>query len=121
MSTKKVFIIYCEQNANLAEQFAADFLKADIEAVLDNRLPGPTGPHFEDVLAEPSQPVVLLLTDNFFKSPECMDHLGEFIRAAEAQLIPVIAEGRYPQADGGYNIVSTAFTTINEVMHSLRP
>jgi|APTNR8051073442_1049403.scaffolds.fasta_scaffold06001_4 NADP-dependent 3-hydroxy acid dehydrogenase YdfG/Tfp pilus assembly protein PilF len=114
MSTKSIALAYNIDNIALAETIEQD-------------LRGYTGPfeHFygtkEKSLAEQLQffngPILLLVTDNFLKSPQCMAQGLQFLQNKRSQLLPVVADGRSrDEQSGEITGVSTRFDRVSDII-----
>ncbi|MDZ4680725.1 MAG: SDR family NAD(P)-dependent oxidoreductase [Saprospiraceae bacterium] len=114
MSTKSIALAYNIDNIALAES-------------IEQHLSGYTGrfEHFygtkEKSLAEHLQffygPIILLVTDNFLKSPQCMAQGLQFLQNKRSQLLPVVAEGRSrEEQSGAITSVSTRFDRVSDII-----
>lgn len=113
----KIFLVYCAENQDIASGIAQDLSRLDVRVQPDTREAG-TREETLQLMSSSGAPVVLLVTDNFLKSVDCMDHFSEFLKTLENQLIIVTADGRWPDADhpGGTINTPTVFESVNEVM-----
>lgn len=114
MSTKSIALAYNIDNIALAES-------------IEQHLHGFTGPfeHFygtkEKSLAEQLQffngPILLLVTDNFLKSPQCMAQGLQFLQNKRNQLLPIVADGRSrDEQSGEISSVSTRFDRVSDII-----
>jgi len=114
MSTKSIALAYNIDNVALAES-------------IEQQLSGYTGrfEHFygtkEKSLAEQLQffngPILLLVTDNFLKSPQCMAQGLQFLQNKRSQLLPVVADGRSrDEQSGEVSSVSTRFDRVSDII-----
>lgn len=114
MSTKSIALAYNIDNVALAES-------------IEQHLSGYTGrfEHFygtkEKSLAEQLQffngPILLLVTDNFLKSPQCMAQGLQFLQNKRSQLLPVVADGRSrDEQSGEVSSVSTRFDRVSDII-----
>lgn len=114
MSTKSIALAYNIDNVALAES-------------IEQHLSGYTGrfEHFygtkEKSLAEQLQffngPIILLVTDNFLKSPQCMAQGLQFLNNKRSQLLPVVADGRSrDEQSGEITNISTRFDRVSDII-----
>lgn len=114
MSTKSIALAYNIDNVALAES-------------IEQHLSGYTGrfEHFygtkEKSLAEQLQffngPIILLVTDNFLKSPQCMAQGLQFLQNKRSQLLPVVADGRSrDEQTGEITTISTRFDRVSDII-----
>lgn len=114
MSTKSIALAYNIDNIALAES-------------IEQHLSGYTGrfEHFygtkEKSLAEQLQffngPILLLVTDNFLKSSQCMAQGLQFLQNKRSQLLPVVADGRSrDEQSGEITSVSTRFDRVSDII-----
>ncbi|MCU0347398.1 MAG: SDR family NAD(P)-dependent oxidoreductase, partial [Saprospiraceae bacterium] len=71
-------------------------------------------------VTSPSGAVLLLVTDNFLKSEQCMYGALEALQhwADNGQLVPIVAEGRYPSPDGAtWESVPTSFERVSNIIN----
>ncbi|MFM9951655.1 MAG: SDR family NAD(P)-dependent oxidoreductase [Saprospiraceae bacterium] len=114
MSTKSIALAYNIDNVALAES-------------IEQHLSGYTG-HFEHFygtkeksLAEQLQffngPIILLVTDNFLKSPQCMAQGLQFLNNKRSQLLPVVSDGRSrDEQSGEITNISTRFDRVSDII-----
>ncbi len=114
MSTKNIALAYNIDNVALAESIEQD-------------LSGYTGQfeHFygtkEKSLVEQLQffsgPIILIVTDNFLKSPQCMAQGLQFLQNKRSQLLPVVADGTSrDEQSGEISAVSTRFDRVSDII-----
>jgi len=71
-------------------------------------------------VTSPSGAILLLLTDNFLKSEQCMNGALEALKhwADNGQLVPIVADGRQSKSDGtGWETVPTQFDRVSNIIH----
>jgi len=114
MSSKSIALAYNIDNVALAES-------------IEQQLSGYTGrfEHFygtkEKSLSEQLQsftgPIILLVTDNFLKSPQCMAQGLQFLQNKRNQLLPVVADGRTrDEQSGEITSVFTRFDRVSDII-----
>lgn len=67
----------------------------------------------------PNGAILLLVTDNFLKSEQCMNGALEALQhwADNGQLVPIVADGTQPKMDGsGWEAVPTSFERVSNII-----
>lgn len=107
----RILLAYCRDNAELAQNIDQQLSRIGIpfEHVSDQS--GHPSGHVAHYLAKVAEPVLLLVTDNFLKSAECLDGLLGTLQGLtrEGRVVPVVADGFRRTADGGTESVPTHF------------
>jgi NADP-dependent 3-hydroxy acid dehydrogenase YdfG len=114
---KKMFLVYCAENQSLAAELSAELAALGIAVHADCRLPE-TRTENAMAMARSHAPVLLLVTDNFLRSLDCIDGFSELLKTLESQLVVAVAPGTRPDPNNpsATVVVPTAFDTVNEVM-----
>ncbi len=83
-------------------------------------LNGSIGTPLRQTVVSPGGAILLLITDNFLKSEQCMNGALEALQhwADNGQLVPIVAEGRHPTPDGtAWEAVPTSFERVSNIIH----
>jgi NADP-dependent 3-hydroxy acid dehydrogenase YdfG/Flp pilus assembly protein TadD len=119
MSYSKLIIAYCVENQYVVSKIASTIAtRLPVEKIVFDDKSG-IETLKKEVIASPNAPVLLLITDNFLKSENCMnDALGVVQELGQKKrLIPVVADGTYQKADSGeYMTVPTSFERVSNVI-----
>ncbi|MEN9610359.1 MAG: hypothetical protein RLZZ628_1173 [Bacteroidota bacterium] len=119
MSYSKLIIAYCVENQYVVSKIASAIAtRLPVEKIVFDDKSG-IETLKKEVIASPNAPVLLLITDNFLKSENCMnDALGVVQDLGQKKrLIPVVADGTYQKADSGeYMSVPTSFERVSNVI-----
>ncbi|MBI5914322.1 MAG: SDR family NAD(P)-dependent oxidoreductase [Bacteroidetes bacterium] len=116
--SKQHVIVYHPDNQQVATQIREDLVKQGyhVEAQgLDSSTLEPLG----QAVTAPGGAILLLVTDNFLKSENCMNGAMQALKnwADNGQLVPVVADGRQPTADGaGWEAVPTVFERVSNII-----
>jgi NADP-dependent 3-hydroxy acid dehydrogenase YdfG len=116
----RIFLAYCHDNAELAEHVEQNISRIGLpfEHISDH--PGETSGSFTARLQNADDPVVLFITDNFFKSRDCMNGALAAVQslARQQRLLAVVADGKVSK-DGGatYEYVETHFDRMVFALH----
>jgi NADP-dependent 3-hydroxy acid dehydrogenase YdfG/tetratricopeptide (TPR) repeat protein len=119
MSYSKLIIAYCVENQYVVSKIASAIAtRLPVEKIVFDDKSG-IETLKKEVIASPNAPVLLLITDNFLKSENCMnDALGVVQDLGhKKRLIPVVADGTYQKSDSGeYMSVPTSFERVSNVI-----
>jgi len=117
MSKEKVIIAHCAANAEIVAEIAnqLQYSQFDFESIACNHSEG----GLKDALATTADKVILVLSDNFLKSLDCMTgglaYLQRLINSGRT--LPLIMDGKYPSEDGnGFVAVPTKFERVSSVI-----
>ncbi len=116
----RIFLAYCHDNAELAEHVEQRISRIGLpfEHISDH--PGEASGSFTARLQNTDDPVVLFITDNFFKSRDCMNGALAAVQslARQQRLLAVVADGKVSK-DGGatYEYVETHFDRMVFALH----
>ena len=116
--TKHLILAYFIDNQDVANLINTDLKSAgyrfDHLTSKDSTLLESLG----DRLISRDDPTILLVSDNFLRSAECMKNGLEFIQrlANSGNLIPVIIDGKYSNEYGGFDSVPTAFDRVSHII-----
>jgi len=111
-------LAYCKENQNIAYEIDAKLSLVGIEFdhVAGDEITGDYG--LQAQLKERKEPILLLVSDNFLRSTECMYQALFMLQASEHtnQIQPVVIDGRKRQPDGSYQPVLTTFERVSNVI-----
>lgn len=98
----RIILAFCHDNAELADHIEQSLGRIGIPFELISDRPGDASGNFGARLLGAEDPVLLLLTDNFFRSRDCMSGALEALQALHRrkQLFTVVADGKQSH-DGG--------------------
>ncbi len=107
----RIFLAYCHDNAELAEQVEQQLSRIGVPFEHLSDRPGESAGDFGERLRASSDPVVLFVTDNFFKSRHCMAGTLSAVQSLVRgqRLLSVVADGKVRKDGGGYEYVETHF------------
>lgn len=118
-NSKKLFIAFCEENKNVAEQITQDLGKAGFKFdLLSNKFVDGQESLTKLILQQTTKGL-LLISDNFLKSTTCVRDILGLINNSKAltTIQIVIIDGRYPQKTGsGFETVETTFDRVSSVI-----
>lgn len=111
-------IAYCTENQNIAHEISLRLKLVDIpvKLIAGDQIKNDKG--LQAQLMNPNAPALLLISDNFLKSTECM-YMALFLLQANNKtqhIQPIIIDGRYPQPDGNIKLVPTTFERVSNVI-----
>ena len=111
-------LAYCKENQNIAYEIDAklSLVGIDFDHVAGDEITGDYG--LQAQLKNRKEPILLLVSDNFLRSTECMYQALFMLQASEHtnQIQPVVIDGRKRQPDGSYQPVSTTFERVSNVI-----
>jgi NADP-dependent 3-hydroxy acid dehydrogenase YdfG/tetratricopeptide (TPR) repeat protein len=120
MSINKQHIIaYHPDNQQVATQIREDLAKQGY-LVEGRNLNGTLSTPLRQSVVSPSGAILLLITDNFLKSEQCMNGAMEALQhwADSGQLVPIVADGRYLSIDGTtWESVPTSFERVSNIIN----
>lgn len=117
-NSKNLFIAYCEENSNVAEEISQKLKRAGFKFELVSSKRKDNKDLITVIMEQPSKGL-LLISDNFLKSEECIRKTLGFITNTSAfnKVQPIIVDGRYPAKKGsGYEAVHTEFDRVSSVI-----
>lgn len=111
-------LAYCKENQNIAHEIDAklSLVGIDFDHVAGDEITGEYG--LQAQLKNRKEPVLLLVSDNFLRSTECMYQALFMLQASEYtdQIQPVVINGRKRQADGSFKPIPTTFERVSNVI-----
>jgi len=115
---KQHLIAYHPDNQQVATEIREELAKSGylVEAKCLN---GPIGEPLRKSVVSPNGAILLLVTDNFLKSEQCMNGAVEALQhwADNGQLVPIVADGRHLKPDGsGWEVVPTSFERVSNII-----
>lgn len=116
MEQQHIALAYCIDNVQLAEQIAQDLSSVGhAPQHYYGSKKSPDKPLF-DQLANHSGPILLLVTDNFLRSAQCMANGREFMQDNRDVVLPIVADGsRQDESRNAYS-VPTQFERISDII-----
>jgi NADP-dependent 3-hydroxy acid dehydrogenase YdfG/tetratricopeptide (TPR) repeat protein len=118
-SHKHHVLVCCKDNLPLANDIATDLGKTGYSIKTLAFSDEPSIENFGDAIARILEPVILLLTDNFLKTTNCMSGAFTAIQklTGEGRLTTVIANGFIQKEDGsGVETVPTTFERVSHIL-----
>ncbi len=119
MSQRKINIVYSVANKNVAKHISDKLTQSGF---LFNQMSSDDlaeSESFKNQLLEIEEPCLLLISDNFLKSADCMEDGLSYLQllVKKEQVLPIIIEGRYKNENGsGYSKVPTEFERVSNVI-----
>ncbi|MCC6724895.1 MAG: SDR family NAD(P)-dependent oxidoreductase [Saprospiraceae bacterium] len=116
---KQHLIAYHPDNQQIATQIREDLAKAGY-LVEGRNLNDSMATPLRQSVTSPNGAILLLITDNFLKSEQCMNGALEALQlwADNGQLVPIVADGRYLSPDGtAWESVPTSFERVSNIIH----
>lgn len=111
-------LAYCKENQNIAHEIDAklSLVGIDFDHVAGDEISGANG--LQAQLKDRKEPILLLVSDNFLRSTECMYQALFMLQASEHtnQVQPVVIDGRKRLPDGSYQPVPTTFERVSNVI-----
>ena len=116
MEQQHIALAYCIDNVQLAEQIAQE-LSASGHAPQHyyGSKKSPDKPLF-DQLSNHSGPILLLVTDNFLRSAQCMANGREFMQDNRDTVLPIVADGTRQDESRNVYAVPTQFERISDII-----
>jgi NADP-dependent 3-hydroxy acid dehydrogenase YdfG len=119
MNYTKAYLIYCEDNKNIAKNISARLNRIGIEFTHDTFDPSEHTDIRQQYLNS-SAPIFLLVSDNFLKSENCMKNILELVEDGrlKGRIKSIILEGRQPiEGTKQYESVATKFERLGDVVN----
>ncbi|MCB0632573.1 MAG: hypothetical protein KDD15_22700, partial [Lewinella sp.] len=116
MEQQHIALAYCIDNIQLAEQIAQELSSAGhAPQHYYGSKKSPDKPLFEQLRSHSGQ-ILLLITDNFLRSSQCMAGGREFMQDNRDIVMPIVAEGI--RQDESHNVypVPTQFERISDII-----
>lgn len=119
MTTKRITLAYCRDNQHIAKEVDRNLSRVDYEFQHMTCSKDGTEGNLSERLRQTSNPVILLISDNFLKSAQCMYDLlttvQDLIRVGRIK--PVITDGIYrDEQSGALQTVATTFDRVSNVI-----
>ncbi len=113
------FLVYNETNKNIADAIERDLSRLGISFRHDTRLLHERDSEFRNFSELPSAPIVLLISDNFLKSKDCMYEALKLLQTSslKSRIFPVVTDGKYKNPLGGTDYIPTKFERVSNVIH----
>jgi len=117
MSQEKIIIAHCQENEAVAQGIAIALKPSNFDFQLVGC--GKNGKILKDTIGSTDENVLLLISDNFLKSIECMEgglsYLQKLINSGRT--LPIVIDGQYAKDNGTGNIqVPTKFERVSSVI-----
>ncbi|MFK7936430.1 MAG: SDR family NAD(P)-dependent oxidoreductase [Saprospiraceae bacterium] len=114
MNQKTLTLAYSTDNQSFADTITADLQRVNYQI---KSIPCSTAEGLQAAVANEQNAIILLISDNFLKSTDCMHQsLGTLRQLNEQkQFLPVIVDGQYVE-DGAIKTVPTTFERVSNVI-----
>jgi len=119
MNYTKAYLIYCNENKNIATDISNDLKRIGIEFTHDTFNPSDHD-YVRQQYLNSSAPIFLLVSDNFLKSENCMKNILELVEDSrlKGRIKTIILEGRHKiEGTNQYESVSTKFERLGDVVN----
>jgi NADP-dependent 3-hydroxy acid dehydrogenase YdfG/Tfp pilus assembly protein PilF len=119
MNYTKAYLIYCEDNKNVAKNISENLKRIGIEFTHDTFDPS-EHTYIRQQYLNSSAPIFILVSDNFLKSENCMQNILELVEDSrlKGRIKPIILEGRQRiQGTNQYESVPTKFERLGDVVN----
>jgi hypothetical protein len=119
MNYTKAYLIYCNENKNVATDISNDLKRIGIEFTHDTFNPSDHD-YVRQQYLNSSAPIFLLVSDNFLKSENCMKNILELVEDSrlKGRIKTIILEGRHKiEGTNQYESVSTKFERLGDVVN----
>jgi NADP-dependent 3-hydroxy acid dehydrogenase YdfG/Flp pilus assembly protein TadD len=117
MSSKNIAIAYCIDNKDLADAIDSQLsiVTGNLKHFSGGRSTSETS--LADQLQSHSGPVLLLISDNFLKSAQCMDKSLRMLQQQGDQILPVVVDGYAKDENGGEPVkIPTNFDRVSDII-----
>jgi NADP-dependent 3-hydroxy acid dehydrogenase YdfG/Flp pilus assembly protein TadD len=116
MEQQHIALAYCIDNVQLAEELAQELSSVGhAPQHYYGSKKSPEKPLF-DQLASHSGPILLLVTDNFLRSAQCMANGREFMQDNRDAVLPIVADGVRQDESRTPQTVPTQFERISDII-----
>lgn len=109
-----ITLAYCIDNVATADQLDEYLKLAGYRAQHEYNTSDRKASSLSERLADRSEPIVLLISDNFLKSPQCMEGALGLLQRKAGQILPVIVDGK-SKGDSD-EIVPTRFERVSDII-----
>jgi NADP-dependent 3-hydroxy acid dehydrogenase YdfG/Tfp pilus assembly protein PilF len=119
MNYTKAYLIYCEDNKNVANNISENLKRTGIEFTHDTFNPS-EHTYIRQQYLSSSAPIFLLVSDNFLKSKNCMKNILELVEDSrlKGRIKTIILEGRQLiEGTKQYESVATKFERLGDVVN----
>ncbi len=109
-----ITLAYCIDNVALADSLEEYLKLAGYRSHHEYNTSDKSAPSLSDRLTDQSDPIVLLISDNYLKSPQCMEGALGLLQRKRDQIFPVIIDGK---AKGESNeVIPTRFERVSDII-----
>lgn len=116
MATKSIALAYCIDNLHTAEAIESALEQTDYAFdhfyCKKNSTQQPLSAQLQDY----SNPILLLVSDNFLRSISCMQRALQLIQQKHDQILPVVVDGFRHDDAGDMKVVHTRFEKIGDII-----
>ena len=117
MNNESIVLAYCQENQSVAQQIDADLSTAGVtfkHSFGSDNLEEPT---LAERLSQSRKPILLIISDNFLKSAQCMGQGIELLQKRNDLILPIVIDGSEvdPQT-GEVKTVRTNFDRVSDII-----
>ena len=117
MTQQNINLAYCLDNRQTIDQIVSQLSAAPIDFHHfhgDSSLDAPT---LSEQLADSNNTILLVVSDNFLKSPQCMGNAIELLQKKNAQILTIVADGIDKDPNTGDLVnVETNFDRVSDII-----
>ncbi|MCB0616407.1 MAG: TIR domain-containing protein, partial [Phaeodactylibacter sp.] len=117
MSTKNIAIAYCADNEQVVKQIEQQLSSSGYEFQHFVGTKTTAGPPLADQLLNQPNPILLIVSDNYLKAAQCMQHGLKLLQEKRNQILPVVIEGLAEDEQTGKPLkIQTDFERVSDII-----
>ena len=117
MSTKNIAIAYCADNEQVVRQIEQQLSSSGYQFQHFVGTKTTAGPPLADQLLNQPNPILLIVSDNYLKAAQCMQHGLKLLQEKRNQILPVVIEGLAEDEQTGKPLkIQTDFERVSDII-----
>ncbi|MCB0560209.1 MAG: SDR family NAD(P)-dependent oxidoreductase [Lewinellaceae bacterium] len=117
MSTKNIAIAYCADNEQVVKQLEQQLSSSGYQFQHFAGTKTTAGTPLADQLLNQPNPILLIVSDNFLKAAQCMQHGLKLLQEKRTQILPIVIEGLSEDEQTGKSVkIQTDFERVSDII-----
>ncbi|GJM34602.1 MAG: hypothetical protein DHS20C18_36030 [Saprospiraceae bacterium] len=116
MIMNKIALAFCEENKERAEATRKNLEPSGLSFEMVQLSKSRPDIQLTEVLQSITGPIILLVSDNFLKSTQCLAGGLRFLQDKKEQLLPIVLDGYQENDAGQMETVSTQFDRVSDII-----
>ena len=117
MSTKNIAIAYCTDNEEAVKGIEQKLRPSGYQFQLYPCSRDTSGASLPEQLVEQPNPILLIISDNFLKSAQCMSRGLKLLQEKRTQILPIVVDGAVKDEQSGeWTNIPTDFERVSDII-----